>query len=96
MTTNAESTAAGLEDFWATCDADEVGEHPLMRELCFRLDACQRYRTLIADAEANGNDDAVEVLSRHYDQQQTIVKRLQAELQRMKPTTEPSRSPAPS
>lgn len=84
MASNAESTAAGLESFWETCDADGVAEHPLLRELCFRLDAVQRYRILIADAEANGNDDALEVLSRHYDQQQRIVQRLRAELDRMK------------
>jgi hypothetical protein len=84
VNTNAESTAPGLESFWETCDADGVAEHPLVRELCFRLDAVQRYRSLIADAEANGNDDALELLSRHYDQQQRIVQRLQTELERMK------------
>jgi hypothetical protein len=84
VTTNADSASPGLESFWETCDADDVGEHPLMRELCFRLDAVERYRTLIADAEANGNDDALEILSRHYDQQQGIVKRIREELARMK------------
>ena len=84
MNTNAERTAPGLESFWETCDTDGVADHPLMRELCFRLDAVQRYRSLIADAEANGNDDALELLSRHYEQQQRIVQRLQSELERMK------------
>ena len=88
MTTNAKSTAAGLESFWETCDADGVAEHPLMRELCFRLDAIQRYRGLIADAEANGNDEALELLSRHFEQQHRIVKRLRAELEKMKPLKE--------
>ena len=84
MTTNAGSAAPGLESFWETCDADGVGEHPLMRELCFRLDAIQRYRTLIADAEANGQDDALEILSGHFEQQHRIVKRIREELARLK------------
>ena len=85
MTTNADKTAPGLESFWETCDDDAVGEHPLVRELCFRLDAIQRYRTLIADAEANGQDDALEILSRHFEQQHRIVKRIREELARLKP-----------
>lgn len=55
-----------------------------MRELCFRLDAIQRYRDLIADAEASGNDEVVEVLSRHFDQQHRIVRRIREELERAK------------
>ena len=78
--------APGLESFWETCDQDGVGDHPLMRELCFRLDAMQRYRTMIADAEANGQDDALELLSRHYDQQQEIVARIRDQLTRLEHT----------
>jgi ferritin-like metal-binding protein YciE len=55
-----------------------------MRELCFRLDAIQRYRTLIADAEASGNDEVVEVLSQYFDQQHRIVRRIREELERAK------------
>lgn len=84
MATNADKVTPGLESFWETCDADSDGEHPLMRELCFRLDAMQRYRDLIADAEANGNDDALQVLSGHFEQQQRIVKRIREELARLK------------
>ena len=83
--TNTDPSAPGLESFWEMCDADAVAEHPLMRELCFRLDAIQRYRTLIADAEANGHDDAVEILSRHFEQQHRIVKRIREELARSQP-----------
>jgi ferritin-like metal-binding protein YciE len=85
MTSNPESAAPGLESFWETCDQDGVADHPLMRELCFRLDAIQRYRSLIADAEASGNDEVVEVLSRHFDQQHRIVRRIREELARPKP-----------
>lgn len=56
-----------------------------MRELCYRLDAIQRYRGLIADAEASGNDEMVEVLSAHFDQQHRIVRRIRDELARAKP-----------
>jgi len=73
----------GLESFWETCDRDGVGDHPLMRELCYRLDAIQRYRSLIDDAETSGNDEALEVLSAYYDQQQQIVGRIRKELARV-------------
>ena len=72
----------GLESFWETCDKDGVSEHPLMRELCYRLDAIQRYRALITDAEDNGNDDALELLTRHFEQQHEIVARLRDEIAR--------------
>ncbi len=76
--------APGLESFWETCDRDEVGDHPLVRELCFRLDAIQRYRSLIEDAEDSGNDAAVELLTRHFEEQQAIVAKLREELSRVR------------
>jgi hypothetical protein len=82
MMKQTQAATPGLESFWETCDQDGVGDHPLMRELCYRLDAMQRYRTMIADAEANGQDEALELLSRNYDQQQTIVQRIRDELAR--------------
>lgn len=80
--TAKKDAAPGLESFWETCDKDGVGDHPLMRELCFRLDVIQRYRGLIADAEDSGNDEALEVLSSYYDYQQEICKRIRDELAR--------------
>jgi hypothetical protein len=77
-----EDSAPGLESFWETCDHDGVGDHPLVRELCFRLDAIQRYRELIADAEANGQDEAVELLSSYFDQQNDLVTRIRDQLAR--------------
>jgi len=82
MIKQTQTAAPGLESFWETCDQDGVGDHPLMRELCYRLDAIQRYRTMIADAEANGQDEALELLSKHYDTQQSIIQRIRAELER--------------
>lgn len=80
---NRESAAPGLESFWETCDQDGVAEHPLMRELCYRLDAIQRYRSLIQDAEYMGDDDAVAQLSKQFDQQQAVVRRLREELRKI-------------
>lgn len=81
------SAAPGLESFWETCDKDGVGEHPLMRELCYRLDAIQRYRDLIADAEYMGDDDAVSALSKQFDDQHKVVRRLREELSRITEAT---------
>jgi hypothetical protein len=82
MSNEQQRTMPGLESFWETCDHDGVSEHPLMRELCYRLDAIQRYRALITDAEDSGNDDALELLTRHFEQQHEIVRRLRDELTR--------------
>ena len=82
-----QSAAPGLESFWETCDHDGISEHPLMRELCYRLDAIQRYRDLIADAEYMGDDDAVTALSRQFDEQHVVVKRLRAELEKIREAT---------
>lgn len=83
MPNRDDSPALGLESFWETCDRDDVADHPLMRELCFRLDAIQRYRALITDAEDSGNQDALELLTRHFEEQQEIVRKLRDELARV-------------
>ena len=82
-----QSAAPGLESFWETCDRDGISEHPLMRELCYRLDAIQRYRDLIADAEYMGDDDAVSALSRQFDDQHKVVSRLRLELEKIREAT---------
>ncbi|HUP87753.1 MAG TPA: hypothetical protein VM100_00230 [Longimicrobiales bacterium] len=87
-----QTALPGLEAFWETCDHDSVGDHPLMRELCFRLDAIQRYRFLIDEAEENGNDDAVTVLSTCSEQQQVLVQKIRDELARTQ-TPQERRSP---
>ena len=76
--------APGLESFWETCDKDADGEHPLMRELCYRLDAIQRYRGMIADAEYMGDDEVVAVLSKQFDEQHAHVRKLREEIARTK------------
>lgn len=77
--------APGLESFWETCDRDSVPDHPLMRELCYRLDAIQRYRSLIADAELIGDDEVVDLLSEQFEQQQRVVRKIRDELARITP-----------
>jgi hypothetical protein len=74
--------APGLESFWETCDRDSVGEHPLLRELCYRLDAIQRYRDLIGDAEVSGDDEVLGLLSKQFDEQQELVRKIRDELAR--------------
>ena len=66
----------GLDTFWETCDRDAVEENPLERELSFRLDALKRYQSQIEVAEAIGDDEAVNVLSRYYDETATLTRRI--------------------
>jgi hypothetical protein len=78
-----QTAAPGLESFWETCDQDSISEHPLMRELCYRLDSIQRVRSMIADAEYMGDDEVVAVLSRQFDEQHALVRRLRDEIGRI-------------
>jgi hypothetical protein len=66
----------GLDAFWESCDRDDIGDDPLERELCFRSDALVRYREQIQAAEELGDDEAVEVLSRHFDETRRAIRRL--------------------
>jgi hypothetical protein len=70
-------TTFGLDAFWESCDRDNVGDDPLERELCFRTDALARYRAQIEAAEEMGDDDAVALLSRHFDETRRTIDRLQ-------------------
>ncbi len=69
-------TTFGLDAFWESCDRDGVGDDPLERELCFRSDALVRYRAQIQAAEELGDDNAVEVLSRHFEDTRKAIRRL--------------------
>jgi hypothetical protein len=66
----------GLDAFWESCDRDDIAENPLERELCFRTDALARYRDQITAAEEMGDDEAVALLSRHYDETRRTIQRL--------------------
>lgn len=77
-----EPRKPGLDTFWEAADQDESGQDPLERELDERVDALTRYRRLLADAEANGRDDAAEILMRQHDREAAAVQRLRNALQR--------------
>lgn len=74
----------GLDFFWEQADSDESGEHPLERELAERVDALARYRRLISEAEANGRDEAAEILVKQHDREQQSIARLREALARMR------------
>lgn len=66
----------GLDTFWQQADHDGSDQDPLERELDERIDALARYRRLIAEAEANGRDEAAEILARQHDREEAAVQRL--------------------
>lgn len=70
----------GVDTFWQKADRDGSGQDPLERELDERLDALARYRRLITEAEANGRDEAAEILTRQYDREEATVRRLREAL----------------
>jgi hypothetical protein len=70
----------GLDQFWQSADRSGSEQHPLERELDERVDAVARYRRLIAEAEANGRDDAVRILMRQHEREEASVRRLRRAL----------------
>lgn len=71
----------GLDQFWEKADRSDSGQHPLERELDERVDAVVRYRRLIAEAQANGRDEAAEILMRQLNREEASVNRLREALQ---------------
>lgn len=71
----------GLDHFWEEADRDASGQNPLERELDERVDALARYQRLIADAQAAGRDEAVEILMKQHDREDQAVRRLRRALQ---------------
>jgi hypothetical protein len=78
---DAKRPTFGLDTFWETCDRDGIAEDPLFRELCYRSDILVHYRTQILAAEELGDDEAVAVLSRHYDDTRDMIRRLREAIQ---------------
>ena len=70
----------GLDLFWEQADYDSSNQNPLERELDERVDALARYRRLISEAQANGRDEAAEILIRQHDREEAAVKRLRSAL----------------
>ncbi len=73
--------AFGLDSFWESCDREGISDDPLERELIFRSDALARYRQQILEAEEMGDDDAVALLSRHYDETRRAIHRIRDAIQ---------------
>lgn len=72
----------GVDTFWESADADGSGQDPLERELDERVDALSRYRRLIAEAEANGRDEAAEILLKQHAREEEAVNRLREAIRR--------------
>jgi len=72
----------GIDAFWEDADAGDSCEHPLERELCDRLDALARYRTLIDEAQVNGRDAAAARLIEQQQRETRLVQRIRRELAR--------------
>lgn len=75
-------TPIGVDSFWLEADAEDCSDHPLERELCYRLDAVARYLQLIDEAEAIGRDDMVDSLLAQHDRQAEMVIALREALRR--------------
>jgi hypothetical protein len=75
-----QSRKPGLDLFWEQADRTGSGQHPLERELDERNDALARYRRLIDEAQANGREEAAEILLRQYDREAQAVERLRVAL----------------
>lgn len=77
-----EAPSPGLDLFWEQADQDGSGEHPLLRELCYRTDVLIRYQHMIEDAQVAGRDDVVEALVEQHERQARFCERLRDELRR--------------
>lgn len=75
----------GLDLFWEQADRTGSGQDPLERELDERVDALARYRRLISDAQANGREEAAEILLRQHEREARAVDRLRQALAERRP-----------
>ena len=72
----------GVDLFWEQADRTGSGQDPIQRELDERIDALARYRRLISEAQANGREEAAEILLRQYDREEQAVERLRSAMDR--------------
>lgn len=72
----------GLDQFWEQADRTGSGQDPLERELDEHIDALVRYRELITEAQANGREEAAEILLRQHDREADAVDRIREALGR--------------
>ena len=83
-TMNEHSPVPGLDFFWEQADAEGSDEHPLERELGHRLDAMERYRQMILDAQTSGRDDMADALIVQHEKQARVVRQLRHALHRVR------------
>ena len=90
MQTNGHrAPSCALDAFWVQADVEACGDHPLARELCFHLEALERYRAMIADAHTAGRDDLADSLVPQYDRQAKVVSDLKEALRRATSSASP-------
>jgi hypothetical protein len=73
----------GIERFWQQADDESAGEHPLERELAYRVDALIHCREAILEAEDGGREAALEHLIRQHDSQEAAIREIRMALERM-------------
>jgi hypothetical protein len=79
---NEPNCAPGIHLFWEQADIEESDDHPLVRELRHRADAVIRYRNMIAEAEEQGMDAAVEQLARQCEREESLCREIRQALGR--------------
>ena len=79
---DGEAPLVGLDSFWIEADVEECGDHPLERELCYRIDSVARYRRMIDDADAEGRDEMVDSLLSQHERAVKLVRELQEALRK--------------
>jgi hypothetical protein len=72
----------GLDSFWEDADQNNSGQHPLERELCFRIDVMASYWEMLVEAQVNEREDVLGALERQHAREAEIVDRLREELRR--------------
>jgi hypothetical protein len=75
----------GLDAFWLDADANECADNPLERELCYRLEAVERFGRMIAEAEEVGRDEVIAALLAQQSHQSKLAQELQQALKRYRP-----------
>lgn len=75
----------GLDLFWEEADREAAADHPLERELAYRLDALVRCEQLMDQAAAAASDSAMAQLECLHRRQREIVDALARALKRRAP-----------
>jgi len=79
---NEDRWSPALDLFWEEADLDDAAEHPLRRELAYRLDVLARYEQMLADAESHGHAGLISTLTKQHRRQLSLIERLEDALQR--------------